>query len=75
MDDAGVKPKPTLEELASEGFPDLSRAELQLLRAVPQGSLAHCGDPAKDSKDPVNNGSISYFLTFFCCDCSRMFCW
>jgi hypothetical protein len=20
-------------------------------------------------------GSISYFLTFFCCDCSSMFCW
>jgi hypothetical protein len=29
----------------------------------------------KDTMPPVNAGSISYFLTFFCCDCSSMFCW
>jgi hypothetical protein len=55
MDEAGVKPKPTLEELARERFPDLSEAELKLLRALPNGSVAHCGDPSKGLKEPVNN--------------------
>lgn len=53
--DAGVKPKPTLEELAREQFPDLSEAELRLLRAVAKGLLAYCGDPAKGRDEPVNN--------------------
>jgi hypothetical protein len=55
MDDADIQPKATLEELASERFPKLSKAELQLLRAAPQGLLAHCGDSAKGSEEPANN--------------------
>src|SRR6516225_2218152 len=55
MDDADVKAKPTLEELARERFPDLSESELKMLRAALQGSLAHCGDPVKGSEEPVNN--------------------
>jgi hypothetical protein len=55
MDEADVKRMPTLEELARERFTDLSEAELRLLRAAPEGTLAHCGDPALGNKDPVNN--------------------
>ena len=59
MDDGDVKPKATLEELAGERFPDLSEAELKLLRAAPEGSLAHCGDPKKSNEDPLFAVAIS----------------
>jgi hypothetical protein len=55
MDDDEVKPKSTLEELASKRFSDLSKAELKLLRVAPQGLLAHCGDPAAGREQPVND--------------------
>jgi len=55
MDEAGAKPKPTLEDLARERFPDLSEAELKLLSAAPKGLVAHCGDPALDPEEPLNN--------------------
>ena len=55
MDEIGVKPKPTLEELARERFADLLEAELKLLCALHKSVPAHCGDPAIGREERVNN--------------------
>jgi hypothetical protein len=43
-----------LEALARARFPDLSQAELKLLRAAPRGEVAWCGPSDKDD-DPAND--------------------
>ncbi len=55
MDEIGVKPKPTLKELARERFADLLEAELKLLCALHKSVPAHCGDPAIGREERVNN--------------------
>src|ERR1700724_879305 len=46
---------PTLADLAHRKFGDLTEGELKLLQALPDGTEAHCGDPAKDFNDPTND--------------------
>ena len=52
---------PTLEELARAKFKDLTIAELRLLRAVPEGALAQCGEanaaPGSAAGDPAQAAS------------------
>jgi hypothetical protein len=47
-------PADDLEALARARFPDLSQAELKLLRAAPKGEVAWCGPSDKDD-DPAND--------------------
>jgi hypothetical protein len=47
-------PDDDLEALARARFPDLSQAELKLLRAAPRGEVAWCGPSDKDD-DPAND--------------------
>jgi hypothetical protein len=54
MDQTADMP-PTLADLAYRKFGDLTEAELKLLRALPDGTEAHCGDPAKGIDDPTND--------------------
>jgi hypothetical protein len=48
------RPVDDLVALARARFPDLSEAELTLLRAAPKGEVAWCGPSAKDD-DPAND--------------------
>jgi hypothetical protein len=48
------RPVDDLEALARARFPDLSQAELKLLRAAPKGEVAWCGPSRKDD-DPAND--------------------
>ena len=48
------QPVNDLEALAQARFPELSQAELKLLRAAPKGEVAWCGPSAKDD-DPAND--------------------
>jgi hypothetical protein len=48
------RPVDDLEALAQARFPELTQAELKLLRAAPKGEAAFCGPSAKDD-DPAND--------------------
>ena len=48
------RPVDDLEGRAQARFPELSQAELKLLRAAPKGEAAFCGPSAKDD-DPAND--------------------
>jgi hypothetical protein len=52
---ANSLPPPALEDLAHRKFGDLTEAERKMLRALPDGVLANCGDPAKGLDDPAND--------------------
>jgi hypothetical protein len=54
MPEGSGRPVDDLEALAQARFPDLTQAELKLLRAAPKGETASCGPSDKDD-DPAND--------------------